>query len=97
MTLSPVKDIEWTKDSLRRARCRRVQTSGAERRPATGKQTAWDGQRTDVFLCKGHKHESFNSGDGRRAQTIVKESAKNGRCGEKSERSNRRAANAKNK
>lgn len=31
VTLSPVKDIEWTKDSLRRVDCRRVQTSGAER------------------------------------------------------------------
>lgn len=66
MTLSPVKDIEWTKDSLRRVGCRRVQTSGAARREdqQQRKQTAWDGQRTDVFLCKGHKHETFNFEDG---------------------------------
>lgn len=32
MTLSPVKDIEWTKDGLKWACYRRVQTSGAEKR-----------------------------------------------------------------
>lgn len=35
MTPSPVKEIERTKDSLKRVHCRRVQTSRAERREKT--------------------------------------------------------------
>ncbi len=70
--------------------------SREERRPTTVKQTAWDGQRTDVFLRKGHKHESFNFEDGWRARRIIKKSAKTG-YGEKSRRGNRRMANAKDK
>lgn len=38
--------------------------SREERIPTTAKQPAWDGQRTDVFLRKDHKLESFNSEDG---------------------------------
>ena len=80
VTLAPVKDIEWTKDSLRQVGCRRVQTSGAERRkgPTTEKQTEWDWQVTDVFLCKGHKHDSVNFEDGWRAQKIVQKSVRTG-------------------
>ncbi len=61
MTLSPVKDIEWTKDSLGGGvaadMCRQVEQRG-EKTNKRGKQGAQDGQRTDVFFCKGHKYES---------------------------------------
>lgn len=50
--------------------------SGEERGPTTVKQTVWDRQETDVFLCRAHKHEPFSSEDGWRARSVVNKSAK---------------------